>query len=58
MKKHKANYNKKYESKFFGNYYYDTTPVCDSGFPWNRRMYIQVRNWKDVTCKKCLKMKK
>lgn len=57
MKKHKANYTKKYEATYFGQFYYETTPMCDGKFPWNGKIYIQVRNWKNVTCKKCLSKK-
>jgi len=57
MKKHKANYDRKYEDKYFGSYYVRTTPVCDSVYPWNGKSYIQVKRWKDVTCKRCLKSK-
>ena len=57
MKKHKANFKKTYEAKNFGQYVRYTKPLCDSRYPWNKRIYNQERLWKNVTCRKCLKKK-
>jgi len=56
---HKADYKNKTEIPIgFGQYRNFPGVVCDKKYPWNRRMYRTTRNWKDVTCLKCLSKKR
>lgn len=41
-----------------GSYAYLIPPVCEGGRGiWRGRTFYTVRNWKDVTCKHCLRIK-
>lgn len=60
---HKANFKKKIQRySFFGNYEMIPTTVCNpkiSMFRENsKKNYYVHRNWKHVTCKTCLKLRK
>jgi len=40
----------------FGSYNKVSTPLCDGAKGlWSGKTYLLHRNWKAVTCKKCLK---
>lgn len=57
MRAHKANY-KDLVSVYlgFGEYAEICSPVCvGAKAMWNGQSFKLVRNWKDVTCKHCLK---
>jgi hypothetical protein len=53
---HKADYKRKFDRYIgFGQYEKIPSVTCDKKHPWNNRTYHITRDWKNVTCKKCLK---
>lgn len=56
---HKASFKKTIEVYVgFGQYALVTTPLCKPGTYYENKGFPRMaRFWKDVTCKKCLKIK-